>query len=166
MRSRKTVALLLTVGLVVLALGLCLTACSSSDATDEIHGTWYSPTPILYVTLDADGESIWRYGPPADEIHGTWYLADSYVYVTLDADGEWSAREGLEGPEFDWGTYTFEDGVLTQSNAEGSHCSGATIVSNVSFEENGDELHLDFISDTCTKSTGRAVDQVFIRYTP
>jgi hypothetical protein len=134
MRSRKTVALLLTVGLVVLALGLWLTACSSSDATDEIHGTWY--------------------------------LADSYVYVTLDADGEWSAREGLEGPEFDWGTYTFEDGVLTQSNAEGSHCSGATIVSNVSFEENGDELHLDFISDTCTKSTGRAVDQVFIRYTP
>jgi hypothetical protein len=134
MRSRKTVALLLTVGLVVLALGLCLTACSSSDATDEIHGTWQ--------------------------------LAASDVYLTLDADGEWGGREGLEGSEFDWGTYTFEDGVLTMSNAEGSYCSGATIVSNVSFEENGDELHSDFVSDTCTKSTARAVDQVFIRYTP
>jgi hypothetical protein len=134
MRSRKTVALLLTVGLVVLALGLWLTACSSSDATDEIHGTWY--------------------------------LADSDVYLRLDADGEWGGREGLEGSEFDWGTYTFEDGVLTLSNAEGSYCSGATGVWNVSFEENGDELHLDFVSDTCTKSTARAVDQVWVRYTP
>jgi hypothetical protein len=138
MRSRKTVALLLTVGLVVLALGLCLTACSSSDATDEIHGMWH------------------------------WADSDVYsnVYMTLDANGEWGGREGLEGSEFDWGTYTFEDGVLTMSNAEGSYCSGATGVWNGSVEENGGELHLDFVSDTCTKSTARAVDQVWVRYTP
>jgi hypothetical protein len=101
----------------------------------------------------------------SDQIHGMW-IADSNVYVSLDADDEWSAREGVEGSEFDWGTYTFEDGVLTMSNAEDSYCSGATNVSNGSFEENGDELHLDFVSDTCTKPTGRAVDQVWVRHTP
>lgn len=118
----------------LVVLGLLLTACGSSDATDQIHDTWQ--------------------------------LADSNVYMILDAEGEWRGRDDPEGRVFDWGTYTFEDGVLTMSNAAGSYCPGATFVSNVSFEENGDEFHSDFVSDTCTKPTRRGVDQVFIRYTP
>lgn len=116
---------------------------------------------ILGLLLAACGSS-----DTTDQIHGTWYSADSDVSLTFDADGEWSAREGLEGSALDFGTYTFEDGVLTSSNAEDSYCPGSTIVSNASFEENGDELHLDFVSDTCTEPTSRGVDKVFVRYEP
>ena len=105
-------------------------------------------------------------GDGSDQIHGTWHWDVSNVYLTLDADGEWSGRIGLDGDRFDWGAYTFVDGVLALSGAEDSYCPGATAIWNGSFQENGDELHLAFVSDSCTKASQRGVDQIFTRYTP
>ena len=147
------------------------TPSDTNSQTSTGKRNWVLPTVGLVVVAVAVA-GIWWFGvrdassDSAETIHGTWDIADSNVYMTLDTDGEWRAREGLYGSTFDWGTYTFEGGVLTLSNAEGSYCSGATIVSNASFEENGDQLHLDFVSDTCTRPNSRGVDQVLVRYTP
>ena len=132
--------------------------------TPDVRKVFVSVVSLLLLTAVLTGGC--GSSDATDQIHGMWHFDGSNVYLTLDADDEWSGRIGLEGSPFDWGTYTFADGVLTMSNAEGSYCPGATIVSNANFEENGDELHLDFVSDSCTKPTERGVDQVLIRYTP
>ena len=102
---------------------------------------------------------------PADVIQGTWYWAEYDAYETFDGDGEWSVREGLEGGTFDWGTYTFEGGVLTLFNAEGSYCSGAVAAWEVTFSEDENELHETFVEDSCTGSV-RGQDRVVIRHSP
>lgn len=83
----------------------------------------------------------------------------------FDPDGDWEVRQGLEGAVFDWGTYTFEDGVITQFNADDSYCAGAVLVAEVAFSENGDEMRSTFVSDTC-KNTTRSQSAVFVKHSP
>jgi hypothetical protein len=103
----------------------------------------------------------------ADDIHGTWYWSRFGAYTNLEVDGEWSVGGTPEGAAYDWGIYTFEDGVLTFFNADDSYCPGDVAVWEGAFSEDGDELQLTFVSDTCTGSTVvRDQDMVLVRYTP
>ncbi len=116
---------------------------------------------------------IWWFGirdsgsDTADPIQGTWYWASYGAYETLEADGTWSVQGSPGGSAYDWGTYTFEDGVLTFFNADDSYCPGAVAVWEVTFSEDGDELQETFVSETCTMSSAvRGRDRTFVRYTP
>ncbi len=129
---------------------------------------WVWPVVGLVVILIAAAGIGWfgfrdTGSEESDEIQATWYWAAQDAYETLDGDGEWSVREG-EGTVFDWGTYTFEDGVLTYFNADDSYCAGAVAVWEVTFSENGDELQQTFVSDTCNSVRGQ--DRVLVRHTP
>ncbi len=129
---------------------------------------WVWPVVGLVVILIAAAGIGWfgfrdTGSEESDEIHATWYWAAQDAYETLDGDGEWSVREG-EGTVFDWGTYTFEDGVLTYFNADDSYCAGDVAVWEVTFSENGDELQQTFVSDTCNSVRGQ--DRVLVRHTP
>jgi hypothetical protein len=131
---------------------------------------WVLPVVGLVLILIAVA-GIGRFGfrdtgsEEVSEIHATWYSDQDSTYVTYDPGGEWSVREGLEGSVFDWGTYTFEDGVLTLFNADDSYCGGAVGVWEVAFSENKDEIYSTFVSDTCNNSP-RGQDQVRVRHTP
>jgi hypothetical protein len=61
----------------------------------------------------------------------------------------------------DWGTYTFEGGVLTYFNADDSECAGAVAVWEVVFSVDGNEAQETFVSDTCNSIRGR--DRVLVR---
>jgi lipopolysaccharide export system protein LptC len=129
---------------------------------------WVLPVVGLVVILVAVAGIGWfgfrdTGSEEVNDIHATWYEDQSNTYVTYDPDGEWSAS--LEGTAFDWGTYTFEDGVLTLFNADDSYCAGAVAVWEVAFSDNGDEMNSTFVSDTCNNSV-RGQDQVRVRHTP
>lgn len=116
---------------------------------------------IVGVCLAACGSS-----DDTETIYGIWHLGYYEAYETFESDGTWSVAQGVYAPSYDWGTYTLEDGVLTMNNADGSLCSGASVVFEVAFSEDGNELHETLVSDTCVKDTVRARDRVLVRYTP
>ena len=52
-------------------------------------------------------------GDPAAELYGEWLTSEGTT-VTYNEDGTWSAQWPGYGPEpFDWGTYTFDGGIMT-----------------------------------------------------
>jgi hypothetical protein len=122
---------------VLVMLGLFLTACGSSDATDQIHGTWFWESQGAYEEVAEDG--TW----------GVWFTAD------------------LVGDPHDWGTYTFDDETLVYSSAEGSFCSGQVVSWTVEFSDDGQESTQTFVEDSCTTSgVTRGQDRVIVRQTP
>ncbi len=110
MRSRKAVALLLTVGLVVLALGLCLTACSSSDVTDETPVTTAAPTTTVTTTTTTSAPTTTTTAPPTTttttttvpvvlaEIERTDYLtfANGALFISQTGLASGSASTALQ----------------------------------------------------------------------
>lgn len=114
---------------------------TGSDAAGDIHGTWNWPGHHAWTTVRT----------------GTWSTA--WVPEPADRDAH---------PYHIWGTYTFDDGVLTTFTADDSpFCAGDVAVWDARFSEDGDELHLTFVSDTCSAALAvRGHDQDLVRYTP
>ena len=129
--------------------------CASSDTTTEAPTT---TTEAPTTTTEAPTTAV------ADVIQGAWYWADQGVYEMRYGDGRWSVAYSPSGVPWDWGTYTFENGVLTYFNADGSECSGAVAVWEVVFSEDGDEVQETFVSDTCNSIRGQ--DRVLVKNRP
>ncbi len=111
-------------------------------------------------------------GDAAEPLYGTWLVEGFGAYENFREDGTWQMKldpnfeEGVLD-SIDWGTYTFDGETLTMHNAEGSYCSGATIVGTVEFSDDGREAHRTFVSDTCTvPGVDRAQDLVIVKQAP
>ena len=114
---------------------LATSACSSSDS-EEIYGVW----------VGGGGEG---------------------VHLTFNEDGSWSAinpHSGSDRPE-GWGTFTFDDGLLTFTQDPGvQECGGmvGTYVAEFTTEGN---LALNTIDDHCSKAS-RQLRGIMVRYSP
>ena len=111
-------------------------------------------------------------GDAAEPLYGIWHWEEMGAYENFREDGTWGMKfdpNFVEGvlDDLDWGTYTFDGETLTMNNAEGSYCSGATIVSTVEFSEDGQEAYRTFVSDTCTApGVVRGQDNVLVKQSP
>ena len=118
---------------------------------------------ILSLSLAACGDS----SDEAEAIHGTWLWSVGVieVYETFNADGTWHAADEYEE---DWGTYTLKDGILTMTNADDSYCGPGDhgAVFEVTFSDDGNELHEKIISESCGQQSIRGRDRVLMRDTP
>jgi hypothetical protein len=121
---------------VVVILGLCLSACS--DNVDE-----------------------------AEAILGTWVPpSPPGAFEKFEADGTFSVYY-REEPPVDWGTYTLEDGILTMSSADDSYCGpDGSVVWEVTFSEDGNELHETNVSTICANEPHFALDRVLTKHSP
>jgi len=122
--------------LAVVILGLCVTACG--DNVDE-----------------------------AEAIHGTWSPpSPPGVFERFEADGTFSVYY-REDPPVDWGTYTLEDGILTMSSGDDSYCGpDGSVVWEVTFSEDGNELHEKNVSTFCANEPHFALDRVLTKHSP
>ena len=108
-------------------------------------------------------------GDAAEPLFGTWLVEGFGAYENFRADGTWQMKldpNFVEGvlDSVDWGTYTFDGETLTMHNAEGSYCSGATIVSTVEFSADGQQAYRTFVSDSCTVAgVLRGQDNVIVK---
>ena len=118
---------------------------------------------ILGLCLTACGGNV----DDAEAIYGTWSLASPPgAFESFESDGTFSVYYRDE-PPVDWGTYTLEDGILTMSSADDAYCGpDGSIVWEVTFSEDGNELHEKNISTLCANEPHFALDRVLTRHSP
>ena len=154
-----------------------MTATAQRDTSpDAIAGRSRRRLPIVaaIAAIAVLAAGFWWFGvrdtgDAAEPLYGTWLVEDFGAYENFREDGTWQMKfdpNFVEGvlDSVDWGTYTFDGETLTMHNADGSYCSGATIVSTVAFSEDGQEAQRTFVSDTCTApGVVRGQDNVIVR---
>ena len=123
---RKSSVLLLVVFAFVAA------ACSS-DASEQIEGTWFWSSPWnAYIEYADDGQFL---------VSGSSDFADP----------------------IEWGEYTFDGETLTLNNATDSpNCSDTSVTWTVEFSDDGDEASYTFVEDSCADYP-RSRDIVWMR---
>jgi hypothetical protein len=124
--------------LLLAVLALLAAACSSSDASEQIEGTWYWSAPA----------------------------AGIQVYIEYADDGTFSVSPStdLSNP-IESGTYTFDGETLTVTNDPDSmFCADTTVIWTVEFSDDGDEASVTFVEDTCSGAV-RGTDGVWLRQT-
>ena len=128
---RKSFILLLAV------LALLAAACSS-DASEQIEGTWYWSAPE----------------------------AGIQVYIEYADDGTFSVSPSpdLSNP-VESGTYTFDGETLTViDDPDSRFCADTTATWTVEFSDDGDEASVTIVENTCSGSV-RGTDGVWLRQT-
>jgi hypothetical protein len=103
----------------VLLVGLCLAACGSSDANDQIRGMWNIPVFGVYESFDDGGEFVVALSPD---------LAVPFEWGTYTFDGEFL--------------------TLTNAN-DSDLCPNTSVTWTVEFSDDGDEAERTFVEDSC-----------------
>ena len=146
---------------------------SDSEATAE-RANRRLPIAAAIALIAVLAAGFWWFGVrdtgnAAEPLYGTWLVEDFGAYENFGDEGTWQMKfdpNFVEGvlDSIDWGTYTFDGETLTMHNAEGSYCSGATIVSTVEFSADGQQAYRTFVSDSCTVAgVIRGQDNVIVK---
>jgi hypothetical protein len=104
----------------------------------------------------------------SEEIYGVWVLGGSEgVHFTFNEDGSWSVIHPDATPDRPegWGTFTFDDGLLTLTQDPAVHeCGGTVGTYQAEFTTEGN-LALNNIEDPCAKAS-RQLRGIAVRYSP
>ncbi len=120
----------LSLALVVACAVGCGGAESASSVEDEMTGMWVTNLKGIYVVFNADGT------------YGKGYSAEQ-------AAGTLSGTS-----EFETGTWSVEEGILTFATGDGfRYCSETTGRYEVEITDDGDEVLVTLIEDSCDKRT-------------
>ena len=122
--------------ILLLAVLALLAAACSSDASEQIEGTWY------------------------------WSATGIQVYIEYADDGTFSVSPSpdLSNP-VESGTYTFDGETLTViDDPDSRFCPDTTATWTVEFSDDGDEASVTTVENTCSGSP-RGTDGVWLRQT-
>jgi len=100
----------------------------------------------------------------SEQIRGRWFDSTAGVYLEFDADGEYMVAVNSDLAEpFEWGSYTFDGGSLTQDTASDSPvCPSTSVTWTVILSDDSEQADLTFVEDSCVPAT-RSQDLVLIR---
>ena len=107
---------------VLLVLGLCLAACGGSDASDQIHGTWYWADYGAYETFESDG--TWTAQMSLDEEPFDWgtYTLEDGVLTSTNADDSY-----CPGGSAVWEVAFSEDGDELRETTVSESCTNFSV---------------------------------------
>ena len=118
--------------LLLIVLAFVAAACSS-DASEQLEGTWY------------------------------WSQWDVYIEYTDDGQVSVADNSGLENPsEWGEYTFDGETLTVTTA-PDSTICGDTSVTWTVEFSDDGDEASYTFVEDSCTKAHVRSQDIVWVR---
>ena len=91
-----------------------------------------------------------------EHMAGTWVTNLHSTYVAFNDDGTYGKGKtpeqalGTKFGQFEWGTWTLEEGLLTFATSQDSQdCTGAMGIYEVEIADTGDQVLVNLIDDTC-----------------